>query len=157
MVKPLGTVSHALETVWNPHWDTNRVSPCNYAIKPYNEREVVGPWAYETVQWNYALRETSISYQSFTSWKPGRWNSPLRLALQTYEILHLDFLLIRWIRNYILPIIIWTNYWEERIKIRLCMQVTCIPNYWQKRFRLPTSLLTAHSTEFPARLHIYFY
>jgi hypothetical protein len=39
------------------------------------------PWAYETVQWNYALRETSISYQSFTSWKPGWWNSPLRLAL----------------------------------------------------------------------------
>jgi hypothetical protein len=39
------------------------------------------PWAYETVQLNYALRETSISYQSFTSWKPGRWNSPLRLAL----------------------------------------------------------------------------
>jgi hypothetical protein len=38
-------------------------------------------WAYETVQWNYALRETSISYQSFTFWKPGRWNYPLRLAL----------------------------------------------------------------------------
>jgi hypothetical protein len=70
-VKPLGTVSHALETVWNPYWDTNRVSPCKYAIKPYNERERLwDPWAYETVQWNYALRETSISYQSFTSWKP---------------------------------------------------------------------------------------
>jgi hypothetical protein len=38
-------------------------------------------WAYETVQWNHALRETSISYQSFTSGKPERWNSPLRLAL----------------------------------------------------------------------------
>jgi hypothetical protein len=24
--------------------ETQRVSPCNYAIKPYNEREVVGPF-----------------------------------------------------------------------------------------------------------------
>jgi hypothetical protein len=38
------------------------------------------PWAYETVQWNYALRKTSNSYKSFTSWKPGRWNSLLRPA-----------------------------------------------------------------------------
>jgi hypothetical protein len=52
MVKPLGTVSHALETVWNPHWDTNRVSPCNYEIKPYNEREVVGPLSL----WNCAMK-----------------------------------------------------------------------------------------------------
>jgi hypothetical protein len=52
MVKPLGTVSHALETVWNPHWDTNRVSPCNYAIKSYNEREVVGPLSL----WNCAMK-----------------------------------------------------------------------------------------------------
>jgi hypothetical protein len=52
MVKPLGTVSHALETVWNPHWDTNRVSPCNYAIKPYNKREVVGPLSL----WNCAMK-----------------------------------------------------------------------------------------------------
>jgi hypothetical protein len=38
------------------------------------------PWAYEIVQWNYASRETSISYQSFTSWKPRRetlhWDWP---------------------------------------------------------------------------------
>jgi hypothetical protein len=52
MVKPLGTVSHALEIVWNPHWDTNRVSPCNYSIKSYNEREVVGPLCL----WNCAMK-----------------------------------------------------------------------------------------------------
>jgi hypothetical protein len=52
------------------------------------------PWAYETVQWNYALRETSISYQSFTSWKPGRWNSSFRLALQRPYFLNHPWLLI---------------------------------------------------------------
>jgi hypothetical protein len=31
---------------------TNRVSPCNYAIKPYNEREVVGPLSL----WNCAMK-----------------------------------------------------------------------------------------------------
>jgi hypothetical protein len=34
------------------HWDTNRVSPCNYAIKPYNEREVVGPLSL----WNCVMK-----------------------------------------------------------------------------------------------------
>jgi hypothetical protein len=53
------------EKLWDP------LSLWNCAMKLCNE----------TMQWNYALRETSISYQSFTSWKPGRWNSPLRLDL----------------------------------------------------------------------------
>jgi hypothetical protein len=48
---------------------------CN---KPCNERWA--PWAYETVQWNYAMRETHISYQSFTSWKSG---GDLKLSIET--------------------------------------------------------------------------
>jgi hypothetical protein len=64
-MKPLGerrkefhhgeTFGHSFTCVGNcvkPHWDTNRVSPCNYAIKPYNEREVVGPLSL----WNCAMK-----------------------------------------------------------------------------------------------------
>jgi hypothetical protein len=81
MVKPLGTVSHALETVWNPIETQIEFHPATMQLNHTTRERLWDPWAYETVQWNYALRETSISYQSFTSWKPGRWNSPLRLAL----------------------------------------------------------------------------
>jgi hypothetical protein len=64
-MKPLGERMkefHHGETFWHSftcvgncvksHWDTNRVSPCNYAIKPYNEREVVGP----LILWNCAMK-----------------------------------------------------------------------------------------------------
>jgi hypothetical protein len=64
-MKPLGerrkefhhgeTFGHSFTCVGNcvkPHWDTNRVSPCNYAIKSYNEREVVGPLSL----WNCAMK-----------------------------------------------------------------------------------------------------
>jgi hypothetical protein len=64
-MKPLGerrkefhhgeTFGHSFTWVGNcvkPHWDTNRFSPCNYAIKPYNEREVVGPLSL----WNCAMK-----------------------------------------------------------------------------------------------------
>jgi hypothetical protein len=148
------TFGHSFTCVRNcvkPHWDTNRVSPCNYAIKPYNERGVVGPlslwncviklctegdiyfiqssfsttgrctslyravvsasrfvlqhkWVGRSANHQYisVLARISmhdwtvgdkkrctfrllegffaVSYQSFTSWKPGRWNSPLRLT-----------------------------------------------------------------------------
>jgi hypothetical protein len=66
MVKPLGTVSHALETVWNPHWDTNRVSPCNCTIKPYNERGCgtleLMKLCNETMHWWRHLFHTKVSH-----------------------------------------------------------------------------------------------
>jgi hypothetical protein len=80
MVKPLGTISHALETVWNPHWDTNRVSPCNYAIKPYNKRgcATLEPMKLcsETMHWGRHLFHTKVSHLGNWDGETLHWDWP---------------------------------------------------------------------------------
>jgi hypothetical protein len=80
MVKPLDTVSHALETVWNPRWDTNTVSPCNYAIKPYNERGcgTLEPMKLcnETMHWGRHLFHTKVSHLENRDGETLHWDWP---------------------------------------------------------------------------------
>jgi hypothetical protein len=74
-----------------PHWDTNRVSACNYAIKPYNEREVVGPLSL----WNCAMKlciERDIYFiPKFHILETGTVKLSIETTLRNFEVSNLNF------------------------------------------------------------------